>query len=189
MSIHINSAVPYLITLLLVVSLGSTSSQSYAGDENTQKLDEYGIELTLPDDWKVEVLNKRVYKKGKLMRLVKASNQAATQMFDVYARKVKGASVEKWFRKGLLPRYLKWYSQGYEHTFKKKSEVKVKLATGEVVPVEYYQVFIASHSRQAVFSYFAHRDNYILIATANMGQYHQRNSLVEEKLLPGISLF
>jgi len=51
MSTYTQNAMIYLGTFFMISSIGLFSSESHAADEDTVRLDRYGIELTLPSDY------------------------------------------------------------------------------------------------------------------------------------------
>ncbi|MCP4993296.1 MAG: hypothetical protein GY934_05870 [Gammaproteobacteria bacterium] len=127
---------------------------------------------------------------NELVYVLKASDNRGIQKITVYARKAKSNTpVNEWANVNLVPVYLKNYSEGYRYLVENTSDDSLVAASGETIPIKYYEISINSNKREVAFSYFVHKGRFMLIIVSNTGTYTKNAPFIQNELATGLKLF
>lgn len=130
--------------------------------------EKYAISLTLPDRWTHREDTKS---KGFFRVYAADARDQANLMLTADAKEgKKDPTIEEWMERLVIPRVLKWYTEGYEYqaTLKKS---QVTLGNGSVASVVEYDIYINTNRRSIVLLYWERDGIWYWVRISNTGWY------------------
>lgn len=188
------------VFVILIASISLTlpadgQGQALAAEEATLKLEDYGIELTLPARWTLREKGRHPKKaEHQFKKIGAASDVKGYADVVIYTRKganitLRKEEMEEIFDRLAIHKHIKRHKKRDGYTSKKRAEKQLKIGSGETVNVEYWTLSFGNNLREVILAHFSHKDNSFCSTIFNTSVNTDIEKLAEEVILPAIKLF
>jgi hypothetical protein len=161
--------------------------------ETPLRLEQYGVELTLPMRWELMDLTEKYVPapEGESAPLLLAQDDRQRANIELFAMKPKeDISIDEW-AEGMIPGYLDKYSSPYGYDSASPEYREAEVSPGLAVNIIYYRLHYVlpfDRQRSVAFVYFEHAGYYFYMFVYNRRFYPLEWEL-EKTILPGLRLF